>query len=123
MRISDWSSDVCSSDLDEQRQAALLTLQQDAARLTQQLRQAETAHQQASLHLNNQQQELARDRQRLDEELSHFSTLLPADTLQALRTEPAATFLQLDQQISQRLAHLAQQRDEQIGRASCREGM
>src|SRR3546814_15537007 len=92
MRISDWSSDVCSSDLDEQRQAALLTLQQDAARLTQQLRQAETAHQQASLHLNNQQQELARDRQRLDEELSHFSTLLPADTLQA-----------------------------QIGRATCRE--
>lgn len=97
---------------DEQRQAALLTLQQDAARLTQQLRQAETAHQQASLHLNNQQQELARDRQRLDEELSHFSALLPADTLQALRTEPAATFLQLDQQISQRLAHLEQQRDE-----------
>jgi exonuclease SbcC len=28
---------------DEQRQSALLTLQQDAARLTQQLRQAETA--------------------------------------------------------------------------------
>ncbi|MEN2394397.1 SbcC/MukB-like Walker B domain-containing protein [Pseudomonas halotolerans] len=97
---------------DEQRQAALLTLQQDAARLTQQLRQAETAHQQASLHLNNQQQELARDRQRLDEELSHFSAFLPADTLQALRTEPAATFMQLDQRIAQRLAHLDQQRDE-----------
>ncbi|WP_434557459.1 AAA family ATPase [Pseudomonas sp. Z4-20] len=97
---------------DEQRQGALLTLQQDATRLAQQLRDAETASQQASLHLNNQQQELARDRQRLEDELGHFSALLPADTLQALRTEPAATFMQLDQQISQRLAQLDQQREE-----------
>ncbi|WP_325917728.1 AAA family ATPase [Pseudomonas frederiksbergensis] len=97
---------------DEQRQAALLTLQQDAARLAQQLRDAETASQQASQHLNNQLQALARDRQRLDEELEHFSALLPADTLQALRSEPATTFIQLDQRISQRLAHLEQQREE-----------
>ncbi|MDO7899653.1 AAA family ATPase [Pseudomonas citrulli] len=97
---------------DEQRQGALLTLQQDAARLAQQLRQAETASQQASQQLSNQQQELARDRQRLDDELGHFSALLPADTLHALRTEPAATFLQLDQQIAQRLEQLDQQRDE-----------
>ncbi|CAN7596194.1 SbcC/MukB-like Walker B domain-containing protein [Pseudomonas brassicacearum] len=97
---------------DEQRQTALLTLQQDAARMTQRLREAEAASQQASQHLGNQQQELARDRQRLDEELSHFSALLPADTLQALRSEPAATFLQLDQQIAQRLEQLEQQRDE-----------
>ena len=97
---------------DEQRQAALLTLQQDAARLTQQLRDAETANQQASQHLSNQQQELARDRQRLDEELEHFSALLPADTLQALRSEPAATFMALDQRISQRLAQSEQQREE-----------
>ena len=97
---------------DEQRQAALLTLQQEAARLSQHLRNAETASQQASLHLSNQQQELDRDRQRLDDELSHFSSLLPAETLQALRTEPAATFMQLDQQIAQRLEQLEQQRDE-----------
>ncbi|KGU83455.1 chromosome segregation protein SMC [Pseudomonas mediterranea] len=97
---------------DEQRQAALLTLQQDAARLSQHLRNAETASQQASLHLSNQQQELDRDRQRLDDELSHFSSLLPTDTLQALRTEPAATFMQLDQQIAQRLEQLEQQREE-----------
>lgn len=44
--------------------------------------------------------------------MSHFSALLPADTLQALRTEPAATFMQLDQQIAQRLEQLEQQRDE-----------
>ncbi|MCE0463216.1 AAA family ATPase [Pseudomonas uvaldensis] len=97
---------------DEQRQAALLTLQQDASRLTQRLRSAETASQQATQHLDKQRQELAHDRQRLDEELSHFSTLLPADTLQALRTEPAATFLQLDRQIAQRLEQQEQQREE-----------
>ncbi|WP_260961358.1 SbcC/MukB-like Walker B domain-containing protein [Pseudomonas citri] len=97
---------------DEQRQAALLTLQQDAARLGQQLRQAETASQQASQHLDQQRQSLARDRQRLDEELEHFNALLPADTLKALRTEPAATFMQLDQRIAQRLEQLEQQRDE-----------
>ncbi|KJZ35032.1 AAA family ATPase [Pseudomonas fluorescens] len=97
---------------DEQRQAALLTLQQDAARLQQQLRNAESASQQATQHLVNQQRELSSDRQRLDEELTAFSTLLPADTLQALRNEPAATFMQLDRQIAQRLEQLDQQRDE-----------
>jgi exonuclease SbcC len=97
---------------DEQRQTALLTLQQDAARLAQQLRSAEAAHQQATQHLINQQRELSSDRQRLDEELSAFSTLLPADTLEALRNEPAATFMQLDRQIAQRLQQLDQQRDE-----------
>ncbi|VVO57452.1 hypothetical protein PS876_00613 [Pseudomonas fluorescens] len=97
---------------DEQRQGALLTLQQDAARLTQQLRQAETAHQQAAQHLSNQQRELSSDRQRLDEELTAFGSLLPADTLQALRLEPAATFMQLDQQIAERLAQVEQQKEE-----------
>ena len=97
---------------DEQRQSALLTLQQDAARLTQQLRQAETAHQQAAQHLSNQQRELRSDRQRLDEELTAFANLLPADTLEALRLEPAATFMQLDRQIAERLAQVDQQKEE-----------
>jgi exonuclease SbcC len=97
---------------DEQRQTALLTLQQDAARLAQQLRSAETASQQATQHLINQQRELSSDRHRLDEELKAFSTLLPADTLEALRNEPAATFMQLDRQIAQRLQQLDQQREE-----------
>ncbi|WP_095050110.1 MULTISPECIES: AAA family ATPase [unclassified Pseudomonas] len=98
---------------DEQRQSALLTLQQDAARLTQQLRQAETAHQQAAQHLSNQQRELSSDRQRLDEELTAFGNLLPADTLEALRQEPAATFMQLDRQIAERLAQVDQHKEEQ----------
>ncbi|WP_130906850.1 AAA family ATPase [Pseudomonas sp. Sample_16] len=97
---------------DEQRQSALLTLQQDAARLTQQLRNAETAHQQAAQHLSDQQRELSSDRQRLDEELSAFASLLPADTLEALRVEPAATFLQLDRQIAERLAQADQHKEE-----------
>ncbi|WP_095136376.1 AAA family ATPase [Pseudomonas sp. Irchel s3a10] len=97
---------------DEQRQSALLTLQQDAARLTQQLRNAETAHQQAAQHLSNQQRELSSDRQRLDEELTAFASLLPADTLEALRIEPAATFMQLDRQIAERLAQVDQQKEE-----------
>jgi len=97
---------------DEQRQTALLTLQQDAARLQQQLRSAETASQQAAQHLSTQQRELSSDRQRLDEELTAFSTLLPPDTLEALRNEPAATFMQLDRQIAQRIEQLDQQRDE-----------
>ena len=97
---------------DEQRQSALLTLQQDAARLTQQLRNAETAHQQAAQHLSNQQRELSSDRQRLDEELTAFASLLPADTLEALRIEPAATFMQLDRQIAERLAQVEQQKEE-----------
>ncbi|MFJ2536948.1 AAA family ATPase [Pseudomonas sp. NPDC087614] len=97
---------------DEQRQSALLALQQDAARLTQQLRQAEAAHQQAAQLLSNQQRELGSDRQRLDEELSAFSHLLPADTLEALRLEPAATFMQLDRRIAERLAQIDQQKEE-----------
>lgn len=97
---------------DEQRQTTLLTLQQDAARLTQQLRQAETAHQQAAQHLDNQQRELSNDRKRLDEELGAFASLLPAQTLEALRTDPAATFIQLDRQITERLTQLEQQKEE-----------
>lgn len=97
---------------DEQRQSALLTLQQDAARLTQQLRNAETAHQQAAQHLSNQQRELSSDHQRLDEELTAFASLLPAETLEALRIEPAATFMQLDRQIAERLAQVEQQKEE-----------
>jgi exonuclease SbcC len=97
---------------DEQRQSALLTLQQDAARLSQQLRQAEAAHQQAAQQLSHQQHELNSDRQRLEEELSAFGPLLPADTLEALRLEPAATFMHLDRQIAERLTQLEQQKEE-----------
>ncbi|OYU09103.1 MAG: chromosome segregation protein SMC [Pseudomonas sp. PGPPP1] len=97
---------------DEQRQGALLNLQQNAGRLQQQLQAAQDASQQARQLLVDQQRELSNDRERLDEELNAFASLLPADTLEGLRNEPAATFIQLDQQVSQRLEHLGHQRDE-----------
>ncbi|MGK9541534.1 hypothetical protein O6449_23660, partial [Salmonella enterica subsp. enterica] len=85
---------------DEQRQGALLNLQQNAGRLQQQLQAAQDASQQARQQLIDQQRELASDRERLDEELNAFASLLPAETLEGLRTEPATTFMLLDQQIS-----------------------
>ncbi|MCK6189063.1 AAA family ATPase [Pseudomonas sp. EYE_354] len=97
---------------DEQRQGALLNLQQNAGRMQQQLQAAQDASQQARQLLVDQQRELSNDRERLDEELSAFASLLPAETLEGLRSEPAATFMQLDQQVSQRLEQLGHQRDE-----------
>ena len=97
---------------DEQRQGALLNLQQNAGRLQQQLQAAQDASQQARQLLVDQQRELSNDRERLDEEFNAFANLLPAETLDGLRNEPAATFMQLDQQVSQRLEHLGHQRDE-----------
>ncbi|UCR84997.1 AAA family ATPase [Pseudomonas chlororaphis] len=98
---------------DEQRQGALLKLQKDAGRLQQQLQAAIEASQEATQHLTQQQQQLGADRQRLEEELSAFATLLSADTLEALRSDPAATFMQIDQQVMQRLEQLDQQKEEQ----------
>ncbi|NWF16677.1 AAA family ATPase [Pseudomonas reactans] len=97
---------------DEQRQGALLNLQQNAGRLQQQLQAAQEASQQTRQLLVDQQRELTSDRERLDQELSAFANLLPAETLEGLRAEPAATFMQLDQQVSQRLEQLGHQRDE-----------
>ncbi|WNJ82958.1 AAA family ATPase [Pseudomonas canadensis] len=97
---------------DEQRQSALLNLQQNAGRLQQQLHAAQEASQQARQLLVDQQRELTSDRERLDQELSAFASLLPAEILDGLRAEPAATFMQLDQQVSQRLEQLGHQRDE-----------
>ena len=97
---------------DEHRQGALLNLQQNAGRLQQQLQAAQEASQQARQLLVDQQRELASDRERLEQELTAFASLLPAEALQGLRAEPAATFMQLDQQVSQRLEQLGHQRDE-----------
>ena len=98
---------------DEQRQNTLLTLQKDAARLQQQLQAAIDASQQAAQQLSHQQQALSADEERLEQELANFANLLPADILQALRQAPAATFVQLDQQLAQRLELQELQKDEQ----------
>ncbi|NWA25892.1 chromosome segregation protein SMC [Pseudomonas gingeri] len=98
---------------DEQRQTALLTLQQDAARLQQQLQAATEASQAAHQQLLDQQRQMGTDQERLEQELGAFASLLPAETLQGLRDDPAATFMQLDQQVAQRLNQCEQQREEQ----------
>ncbi|MDY7565706.1 AAA family ATPase [Pseudomonas sp. RTC3] len=97
---------------DEQRQSALLKLQQDAGRLQQQLQSATEASQTATQHVAEQRRQLASDHERLEEELAAFTPLLPADILNGLRNEAAATVMQLDQQVTQRLDQLEQQRDE-----------
>ncbi|OPA85182.1 chromosome segregation protein SMC [Pseudomonas fluorescens] len=97
---------------DEQRQGALLNLQQNAGRLQQQLQAAQDASGQARQLLVDQQRELANDRERLDEELNAFASLLPAETLDGLRSDPANTFMRLDQQVSQRREQLDRQREE-----------
>ena len=93
-RRSDWLAQQLSQltqniSQDEQRQSALLNLQQNAGRLQQQLQAAQDAGQQARQLLIDQQRELANDRERLDEELQAFASLLPSETLEGLRSEPA----------------------------------
>ncbi|MGY2374138.1 AAA family ATPase [Pseudomonas sp. SDO524_S393] len=97
---------------DEQRQSALLNLQKNAGRLQQQLQAVQEESQQARQLLTDQQRELAADRKRLEEELGSFASLLPADILDGLRNDPASTFMQLDQQVSQRVEQLDRQREE-----------
>lgn len=100
-------------DRDEKRQGALLTLQKDAARLTQQLQAAGEAQQQAQRHLDQQHQALAADAQQLEQSLDDLGSVLPQDILQALRDDPANAFLGLDQQIAQRRQQLDLRKDEQ----------
>ncbi|MQG92678.1 AAA family ATPase [Pseudomonas sp. MN1F] len=97
---------------DEKRQSALLALQKDAARLTQQLQAAEQAQQQAQRHLEQQHQALASDEQQLEQSLKDLADVLPGEVLDALSDDPANAFLALDQQIAQRLQQLEQRKDE-----------
>ncbi|MBK5001541.1 AAA family ATPase [Pseudomonas sp. S31] len=98
---------------DEKRQATLLALQKDAARLNQQLQAAEQAQQQAQRHLDQQHQALASDEQQLQQGLGDLASVLPDDVLKALGDDPANAFLALDQQIAQRLQQVEQRQDEQ----------
>lgn len=98
---------------DEKRQATLLTLQKDAARLNQQLQAASDAQQQAQRHLEHQHQAMAGDQQQLEQSLNDLASVLPQEILQALRDDPANAFLGLDQQIAQRRQQQDLRKDEQ----------
>ena len=100
-------------DRDEKRQSALLSLQREAASLSQRLQAANEAQQQAQRHLDQQHQALAADQQQLEQGLNDLASVLPAEILQALRDDPANAFLSLDQQIALRRQQLDQRKDEQ----------
>ena len=102
-----------SINQDAQRQNALLTLQKEAAHLQQQVQRCTEASQLAAQQLAQQQLHLDADSQRLEDELTEFASVLPADTLAALRDNASACFMALDRQVADRIAQLDQQRDEQ----------
>lgn len=97
---------------DEARQAALLRLQQEAAKLQQQLRDATQASETSSRQLAEQRAQLSTDQRRLQEERQAFAALLPEPWMAALEHDPAAAFLQLDRQVGDRLARTQQRFDE-----------
>jgi len=98
---------------DEARQNVLLDLQKEAAGLQQHIQRSTDTHQQATRQLAEQQVHLKADAQQLKEQQDAFEGLLPATTFAALCDTPSACFMALDQQVSQRLTQLEQQRDEQ----------
>ena len=97
---------------DEARQNALLALQKDAAQLQGDIQRNNDASQLAARQLADQQVQLNADAQRLEEELTAFSSVLTAERLTELRQHTSACFMALDQQVAERLAQVEQQRDE-----------
>ncbi len=100
-------------DEDEQQQTSLLGLQQQATALQRAVTQAREASQQARQTLQAHQAHVDADQQRLDEELQALASQLPAARLQALREQPAQTFMALEQSIGERLAQIEQRDEEQ----------
>ena len=97
---------------DEARQNTLLALQKDAAQLQGDIQRNNDASQLAARQLADQQVQLNADVQRLEEELTAFSSVLTAERLTELRQHTSACFMALDQQVAERLAQVEQQRDE-----------
>jgi exonuclease SbcC len=108
---------------DEQRQGALLALQQHAVRLQQQVQAAQEASQASRQQLLDQQNALASDQAHLQQAFDGLANVLPGDTLERLRAQPAAVFLQLDGQIGERLAHLDQQREALAEQQRCQQAI
>jgi len=92
-----------------QSQQHLLGLQQRSETLRQAWQTARDACMQASQHLAQQHDALARDQQRLEEELTEFTGLLPGEQLTRWRENPAQTFMALDSDIAMRLQQLQAQ--------------
>ena len=113
-----WLRDTLASharmiDEDERQQNSLLALQQQATTLQRAVAQASEVSQQARQTLQAHQAHLDVDQQRLEEELQALVSQLPAARLQALRKDPAQTFMVLEQSVAERLAQVEQRNEEQ----------
>ncbi len=95
-----------------QRQNELLELQQRSEALQQAWQTAREACAQAAQQLAQQRDALARDNQRLEEELAAFAGLLTDAQLLHWRESPAQTFMALDGEITTRLQQLQAQAEQ-----------
>ncbi len=97
----------------EQRQRLLLKVQQDAEQLQQKVQIARDASQSAMKMLDDQQRNIALDNQAFEAALQEFEPLLPAESLPRWRDAATDSFMQLDNDIAQRLEQLDRQQEEQ----------
>lgn len=93
------------------RQRELLALQQRSETLQNAWQGARDTCVQAAQALTSQRDAIARDEERLAEELAEFANLLPAALLAGWREAPAETFMQLDSQVEARRQQLDQQNE------------
>ncbi|MCQ3033702.1 AAA family ATPase [Pseudomonas syringae] len=115
---SDWLSERLHALTEEiatseQRQRLLLKVQQDAEQLQQNVQSARDASQHAMKMLDDQQRNIALDNQAFEAALQEFEPLLPAESLSRWREAATDSFMQLDNDIAQRLEQLDRQQEEQ----------
>lgn len=91
------------------RQRELLALQQRSETLHNDWQRAREACVQATQTLTGQRDAIARDDERLDEELAEFANLVPAALLARWRKAPAETFMELNSQVEARRQQIDQQ--------------
>lgn len=110
-RLHTLNAEIASS---EQRQRLLLNVQQQAEQLQAQVQRARDASQQAMKTLDDQQRNIALDNQAFEAALQEYEPLLPAESLSRWREAATDSFMQLDNDIAQRLEHLDRQQEEQL---------
>ncbi|NKQ10109.1 AAA family ATPase [Pseudomonas sp. SST3] len=105
-RLATLRTDITAASA---RQRELLALQQRSETLQSAWQRARDTCVQATQRLTGQRDAIARDEERLDEELAEFANLLPAALLARWREAPAETFMQLDSQVAARRQQVDQQ--------------
>lgn len=115
---SDWLSERLHALAEEitgseTRQRLLLKVQQQAEQLQQNVQRARDASQHAMKLLDDQQRNIALDNHAFEAALAEFEPLLPAQSLPRWREAATDSFMQLDNDIAQRLEQLDRQQEEQ----------